>query len=76
VSSVRIDSPSLSLRGVLQGRGGFLVLCFVPAGGMDDGRRGRMAAAGERFMLTCGYRGILAIEFFVKGRPLSEADWI
>ena len=49
-------------------RDGILDLCFVPAGEMDDELRGRMAAAGERFMLTCGYRGILAIEFFVKGR--------
>ena len=49
-------------------RDGILDLCFVPAEEMDDELRGRMAAAGERFMLTCGYRGILAIEFFVKGR--------
>ena len=49
-------------------RDGILDLCFVPAEEMDDELRGRMIAAGERFMLTCGYRGILAIEFFVKGR--------
>ena len=48
-------------------RDGILDLCFVPAEEMDDELRGRMAAAGERFMLTCGYRGILAIAFFVKG---------
>ena len=34
-------------------RDGILDLCFVPAGEMDDELRGRMAAAGERFMLPC-----------------------
>lgn len=47
-------------------RDGILDVCFIPAEGMDDDLRRRMAAAGERFMRACGYRGILAIEFFVK----------
>ena len=47
-------------------RDGILDLCFVPAEGMDDGLRSRMAAAGERFMKSCRYRGILAIEFFIR----------
>ena len=38
-------------------RDGILDLCFVPAEGMDDGLRSRMAAAGERFMKSCRYRG-------------------
>ena len=33
---------------------------------MDDGLRSRMAATGERFMKSCRYRGILAIEFFIR----------
>ena len=37
-------------------RDGILDLCFVPAEGMDDGLRSRMAAAGERFMKSCRYR--------------------
>ena len=47
-------------------RDGILDLCFVPAEGMDDSLRSRMAAAGERFMKSCRYRGILAIEFFIR----------
>ena len=47
-------------------RDGILDLCFVPAEGMDDGLRSRMAAAGERFMKSCRYCGILAIEFFIR----------
>ena len=47
-------------------RDGILDLCFVPAEGIDDGLRSRMAAAGERFMKSCRYRGILAIEFFIR----------
>lgn len=47
-------------------RDGILDLCFVPAEGMDDGLCSRMAAAGERFMKSCRYRGILAIEFFIR----------
>lgn len=27
----------------------------------------RMKAQSERFMRDCGYRGILAIEYFIKG---------
>lgn len=47
-------------------RDGILDLCFVPAAEMDDDLRGGMVAAGERFMKSCGYRGILAIEFFIR----------
>lgn len=47
-------------------RDGILDLCFVPATEMDEDLHGRMVAAGERFMRSCGYRGILAIEFFIK----------
>lgn len=47
-------------------RDGILDLCCVPAAEMDDDLRERIAAAGERFMRACGYRGILAIEFFVR----------
>ena len=49
-------------------RDGILDLCFVPAAEIA-GRAARAGwlRAGERFMQTCGYRGILAIEYFVKG---------
>lgn len=47
-------------------RDGILDLCVVPAAEMSDDLRGRMVAAGERFMRSCSYRGILAIEFFVR----------
>ena len=66
-------------------RDGILDLCFVPAEGMDDGLRSRMAAAGERFMKSCRYRGILAIEFFIRDgefyfnemapRPHNSGHW-
>ncbi|MEG1864634.1 MAG: 5-(carboxyamino)imidazole ribonucleotide synthase [Alistipes sp.] len=47
-------------------RDGILDLCVVPAQ-MDDALLERMVAAGGRFMEQCGYEGILAIEFFVRG---------
>lgn len=51
---------------------GILDLCIVPAPGLSDGLREnaagkRIAAACEEFMKSCGYRGILAVELFVKG---------
>lgn len=48
-------------------RDGILDLCFVPAREMDGALHGRMIADSERFMRACGYRGILAIEYFVCG---------
>lgn len=47
-------------------RDGILDLCFVPAEGMDSELHERMVAVSRRFMEQCGYRGILAIEFFVR----------
>ncbi len=48
-------------------RDGILDLCFVPAEGLDAGLDARLRATGEQFMMRCGYKGILAIEVFVKG---------
>lgn len=50
-------------------RNGILDLCFVPAD-MDDGLCLRMENESKRFMRECGYRGILAIEYFVKGEDI------
>ncbi len=47
-------------------RDGILDLCFVPAG-RNAGVLERMRVESERFMRACGYRGILAIEYFVRG---------
>ena len=47
-------------------RDGILDLCIVPAE-VDSGVLARMKAQSERFMRDCGYRGILAIEYFIKG---------
>ena len=47
-------------------RDGILDLSIVPAA-LPDGMAERMAAASERFMASCGYEGILAIEYFVCG---------
>lgn len=47
-------------------RDGILDLCFVPANGMESDLYDRMVVASRRFMEQCGYRGILAIEFFVR----------
>ena len=47
-------------------RDGILDLCFLPAG-RDAGVLERMRRQSERFMRACGYEGILAIEYFVRG---------
>lgn len=52
-------------------RDGILDLCIVPASGLQkDGQDNdvcrRMISACESFMKSCGYRGILAIELFLK----------
>lgn len=47
-------------------RDGILDLSVVPAP-VEEELAGRMVAASERFMTSCGYRGILAIEFFIRG---------
>lgn len=47
-------------------RDGILDLCIVPAE-VDPALTARMRAESERFMRDCGYRGILAIEYFVRG---------
>ncbi len=50
-------------------RDGILDLCFVPAGG-DAAVLERMRRQSEQFMRDCGYRGILAIEYFVRGTEI------
>ncbi len=47
-------------------REGILDLCFVPADRNPE-MLARMRTESERFMRECGYRGILAIEYFVCG---------
>lgn len=47
-------------------RDGILDRCIVPAEA-DAALLRRMRAQSERFMRRCGYRGILAIEYFVRG---------
>ncbi len=47
-------------------RDGILDLCIVPAE-PDADVLDRMRAQSERFMRSCGYEGILAIEYFVRG---------
>ncbi|MEG1611281.1 MAG: 5-(carboxyamino)imidazole ribonucleotide synthase [Alistipes sp.] len=47
-------------------RDGILDLCVVPAAMSDELHR-RMEQQSKRFMRDCGYRGIVAIEYFVKG---------
>ncbi|MBP9960107.1 MAG: ATP-grasp domain-containing protein, partial [Tidjanibacter sp.] len=42
----------------------------VPAPRMDDAVRARLVEQSEAFMRRCGYTGILAIEYFVKGGEL------
>lgn len=66
-------------------RDGILDLCVVPAEGLAPGLAERMRQTGERFMRECGYRGILAVELFVKGdrfwfnemapRPHNSGHW-
>lgn len=50
-------------------RDGILDLCFVPAGRNPEVLE-RMRTQSERFMRECGYRGILAIEYFVRGEEI------
>ncbi len=47
-------------------RDGILDLCVVPAD-MSEALREKIEGECARFMSECGYEGILAIEFFVKG---------
>ena len=47
-------------------RDGILDLSVVPAAA-DPAVLARMKAQSERFMRDCGYEGILAIEYFIKG---------
>ena len=47
-------------------RDGILDLCIVPSGA-DPQVLARMKAESERFMRDCGYEGILAIEYFIRG---------
>ncbi len=47
-------------------RGGVLDLSILPAA-MDEGLRARIVEGSLEFMRRCGYFGILAIEYFVKG---------
>ena len=53
---------------------GILDLCIVPAE-MPDQVRERMVSQSKRFMRDCGYRGILAIEYFVKGDESISTKW-
>lgn len=65
-------------------RDGILDLSVVPAA-MPETLRERIVAQSKRFMRACGYRGILAIEYFVKGdeiyfnemapRPHNSGHW-
>lgn len=53
-------------------RDGILDLSIVPASGLqrngeENGTCRRIVSACESFMRSCGYRGILAIELFIKG---------
>ena len=55
-------------------RGGILDLCIVPAETLYDNEGkaptqlcNRIVNACEHFMESCGYKGILAIELFIKG---------
>lgn len=65
-------------------RDGILDLSVVPAA-MSETLRTRIEAQSIRFMQSCGYRGILAIEYFVAGgeiyfnemapRPHNSGHW-
>ncbi len=48
-------------------RDGILDLCVVPVKEASDELLQRMKQTGEAFMKACGYRGILAVELFVRG---------
>jgi len=47
-------------------RDGILDLCIVPAA-MEKATLDRLVEASRQFMAGCGYTGILAIEYFVRG---------
>lgn len=52
--------------------GGILDLCAVPAGSLyngmeENGACRKLVAACKGFMEGCGYKGILAVELFIKG---------
>ncbi|MFI3277698.1 MAG: 5-(carboxyamino)imidazole ribonucleotide synthase [Rikenellaceae bacterium] len=47
-------------------RGGILDLCVVPAE-LSEELSDKIKTQSKRFMEECGYEGILAIEYFVKG---------
>ena len=47
--------------------GGILDRGIVPAPRMDEALRRQTVAQSEAFMRRCGYEGILAIEYFVRG---------
>ena len=51
-------------------REGILDLCLVPAPKMSDEVRGRLVRQSEAFMRRCGYKGILAIEYFIRGEEI------
>lgn len=51
-------------------RDGILDLCLVPAPRMSDRVREKIVAMSHDFMRRCGYVGILAIEFFVRGEDV------
>lgn len=51
-------------------REGILDLCLVPAPKMSDEVRGRLVRQSEAFMCRCGYKGILAIEYFIRGEEI------
>ncbi|GHT15762.1 N5-carboxyaminoimidazole ribonucleotide synthase [Bacteroidia bacterium] len=50
-------------------RDGILDLCFVPAQ-MSQTVQNQLIAGSKEFMRRCGYRGILAIEYFVRGNQV------
>lgn len=47
-------------------RDGILDLCYVPAEELSGTMLTKLKHVGEHFMTQCGYRGILAVEVFVK----------
>lgn len=51
-------------------RDGILDLCVVPAPRMSMAVRRRIEEGSREFMRRCGYRGILAIEYFVRGEEV------
>ena len=59
-------------------RDGILDLCFVPAEGMDDGLRSRMAAAGERHYTIegCTTNQFRELVRFLLGEPLQEPQLV